>query len=116
MIRVQWLGRDERGSLMISGMMLVLVMTLIGTGTFTDAAMEKRVALKDTKQSQAFYIAEAGLNSALRELADGDGTHDFSSVFTNGGSVVLYTNTPFPVDAQANPLGSFTVTAQAVAN
>jgi Tfp pilus assembly protein PilX len=116
MIREQWMGRDERGSIMLSGMMLVLVMTLIGSGVFTAAVIENRVALNDTKQSQAFYIAEAGLNSALRELADGDGTHDFSSVFTNGGSVVLFTNTPFPVDAQGNPLGSFTVTAQAVAN
>jgi len=85
--------------------MLVLVMTLIGSGVFYAAVVENRAALNDLRQSQTFYIAEAGLNTALRELADGDGTNDFTTVFNAGGTTTLFTNKSFSG-------GSFTVTAQ----
>jgi Tfp pilus assembly protein PilX len=113
---VQWMSRDERGSVLVSTMMLVFVMTLIGAGIFYAAVVDNRVAFNNLNQDQTFYTAEAGLNVGLRELADSDGTNDFASVFANGGSVTLFTNKPLPVDAQGNALGSFTVTAQAVAN
>src|SRR2546426_8076680 len=64
-------GRDERGSVLVSGLMLVLVMTLIGSAIFNVAVIDNRLALGDAKQAQAFYIAEAGLNAAMRKLVDG---------------------------------------------
>src|SRR5262245_15218149 len=88
-------------------MMLVLVITLIGSGVFYASVVDNRLALNETGQAQTFYIAEAGLNAALRELADGDGTHDFTSVFNATGTTTLFTNKTFGI-------GSFTVTAQAV--
>jgi Tfp pilus assembly protein PilX len=107
MTGLQWMGRDERGSILVSGMMLMLVMTLIGSGVFYASVLDNRLAINDTRQSQTFYIAEAGLNTALRELADGDGTNDFTSVFNAAGTTTLFTNKAFGI-------GSFTVTAQAV--
>jgi len=111
-----WMRRDERGGVLVSTMMLVLIMTLVGAGIFHAAVIDNRLALTDSHQSQTLFTAEAGLNVALRELGDGDGTNDFAAVFANGGSLTLFTNKPFPADAQGNALGSFTVTAHAVAN
>src|SRR6266571_597796 len=106
---VQWMSRDERGSVLVSAMMLVLAMTLIGAGIFYAAVVDNRLALNNSDQVQTLFTAEAGLNVALRELADGDGTHDFTSVFNAAGTTTLFTNKPFGS-------GSFTGTAQAVAN
>jgi Tfp pilus assembly protein PilX len=105
--RGQWRGRAERGSILVGGLILVLVMTLIGSGVFYASVLDNRLALNDIRQTQTFYIAEAGLNAALRELSDGDGTNDFSQVFNATGTTSLFTpNKPFGS-------GSFTVTAQA---
>ncbi len=80
---VQWMSRDERGSVLVSAMMLVLAMTLIGAGIFYAAVVDNRLALNNSDQVQTLFTAEAGLNVALRELADGDGTHDFTSVLSD---------------------------------
>jgi hypothetical protein len=95
--RGKGMGRDERGSVLVSGLMLVLVMTLIGSAMFKVAVLDNRMALGDAKQAQAFYIAEAGLNAAMRTLVDG-------TFNTFNGSGTLITNTTFGS-------GSFGVTA-----
>src|SRR5712692_517608 len=93
--RGQWRGRDERGSIFLSAVMLVLVMTLIGSGVFTVAVMENRLALNDARQAQTFYTAEAGLNAGLWELANADLVNDFAQVCNVAGSTTLFANKPF---------------------
>jgi Tfp pilus assembly protein PilX len=103
------MGRDERGSILLGGLMLVLIMTLVGSGVFALAVVENRVALGDVRQAQAFYTAEAGLNAGLWELAHGTAPYDFAAVFGAPSTTTLFTNKSFGG-------GSFTVTAQAVAS
>src|SRR5712691_3142932 len=88
---MRWLVRDERGSVLVGGLMLVLVMTLVGSGVFYAAVLDNRAALNDGQQTQALYIAEAGLNAALRELTNGDGVHDFATLSTSSNTT-LFTN------------------------
>src|SRR5262249_43816016 len=97
----------ERGSVLVGGMMLVFLITLVGSGVFTATVLENRMARNNTRQTQAWYFAQAGLNAAKLELEDGDGTNDFASVFTAGTSVTLFANKQVGA-------GSFTVTAQPV--
>jgi Tfp pilus assembly protein PilX len=106
--RVQWMDRDERGSILLGGLMLMWIITLVGSGVFALAVIENRMAHGDAMQAQAFYTAEAGLNAALRELADGDGTNDFSAVFNAAGTTTIFAN-------KLLADGRFTVTVQAVA-
>src|SRR2546425_1045970 len=105
---MRWLVRDERGSVLVGGLMLVLVMTLVGSGVFYAAVLDNRAALNDGKQSQAVYIGEAGLNAALRELTDNDHVHDFDQLSTSSNTT-LFTNRPVGG-------GSFTVTTIPVSN
>src|SRR5262249_55934230 len=58
--------------------------------------------------TQASYIAEAGLNAGLRELTDGDGTNDFTTLSTTSNTT-LFMNRPLGA-------GRFTVTAIPVSN
>jgi Tfp pilus assembly protein PilX len=115
-IEGQCMSRDERGSVLVSTMMFVLIITLIGAGIFYAAVVDNRMMRNDLNQDQTFYTAEAGLNIGLRELADSTSVNNFNHVFTNGGSVALFTNQPFPLDANNNARASYTVTAAAVPN
>src|SRR5207249_9333838 len=90
---VRWLVRDERGSVLVGGLMLVLVMTLVGSGVFYAAVLDNRAALDNSQQVQASYIAQAGLNAAVREITDGDGKDDFATLNTTGNTT-LFTPTP----------------------
>src|SRR5437763_6608469 len=96
---VQWMSRDERGSVLVSTMMLVFVMTLIGAGIFYAAVVDNRVAFNNLNQDQTFYTAESGLQLGMRDLMDGTGagdTNDFNSVVAaNGTEVVLFLNRSF---------------------
>ncbi len=56
---VQWMSRDERGSVLVSAMMLVLAMTLIGAGIFYAAVVDNRLALNNSDQVQTLFTAEA---------------------------------------------------------
>jgi hypothetical protein len=113
--RVQWMSREEGGSVLVSTMMLIFIMTLIGAGVFYAAVLDHRMANSDFNRDQSFFIASAGLNVGLRELADGDGTNDFANVFQGTfnnpkcPSPQLFCNQPFSG-------GSFTVEAYAVPN
>src|SRR5438128_10441399 len=88
---VRWLVRDERGSVLVGGLMLVLVMTLVGSGVFYAAVLDNRAALNDGQQTQAFYIAQAGLNAAVRELTNNDRVHDVDQLSTSNPTT-LFTN------------------------
>ena len=105
---MRWLVRDERGSVLVGGLMLVLVMTLVGSGVFYAAVLDNRAALNDGQQTQALYIAQAGLNAAVREITDNDRVHDVDQLSTSSPTT-LFTN-------RLVGGGSFTATAIPTAN
>ncbi len=61
---------DERGSVLIGGMLLVLAVTLIGLGLFEAATIETRDVALTGADVRAFYAADAGLNLAALNLAN----------------------------------------------
>ncbi len=95
---------DERGSILLSGMMLVFIITLTGLALFNLGMVDHRLAINDRDTERTFYAAEAGLQRALLDLSDGDGTNDFATVQATPRSLTGFANKAFSG-------GSYTVTA-----
>jgi PilX N-terminal len=56
---------DERGSVLVTGLMLVFVMTILGLALFNVARLDARLKLGSQTNVQALEIAEAGLERGL---------------------------------------------------
>lgn len=63
---------DQRGSVLIGGLLLVLAMTLIGVGLFEAAMIETGQVAYTERDVRAFYAADTGLNRASGDLASND--------------------------------------------
>jgi type IV pilus assembly PilX-like protein len=57
--------RDERGSALVAGLMLVFLMTMLGLALFGVARLDARLRLNSQTGVQALEIAEAGLERGL---------------------------------------------------
>jgi len=75
---------DQRGSVLVGGLLLVLAMTLIGVGLFEAAVIESGQVGSTAADVRAFYAAESGLNRAALDTAYDNtyvqGSYTFDSV------------------------------------
>ena len=78
---------SERGSIAISGLVFVAVITLLGVALFDLAAMESRLAGEREARGQAFYTADSGLQAAWFNMAKNVPTFDTVFAATLGTSV-----------------------------
>jgi type IV pilus assembly protein PilX len=60
----------ERGTVLVVGLVVLLVMTLLGITSMQNTALEERMAGNILDRHQAFHAAEAGLQLALSFLED----------------------------------------------
>ena len=51
----------------------------------------------------ALHIADAGINHAVRELSNGDGTNDFSSIYAASGGTQIVSNNSFGSGRNSDP-------------
>ncbi len=65
------LVKDQRGSVLIIAMVLILAMTILGLALFDLAQIEGQMAGTSQTDARALYIAQAGLERGIRELRDG---------------------------------------------
>jgi hypothetical protein len=66
---------DQRGSILIGGLLLVVAMTVIGVGLYQASVIEtKQISWTET-DVRGFYAADAGLHRAALDLADPDTTN-----------------------------------------
>jgi len=63
--------QSQRGSILVFVTLTVAVLMIVGVTFATATTVEYRAAMHHTHGTQAFYIAEAGLNWARRGLANG---------------------------------------------
>ena len=81
-LRTAWFTlTGDRGSILLGSLMLLLVLTFLGAGLFNLAVVESRMVGDAENTTQAFYTAEAGLNRAWQEMANGIGTNAFDQVY-----------------------------------
>ena len=75
---------DQRGSVLLGGLLLVLAVTLIGVGLFQATVIESRQVGSTAADVRAFYAAESGLNRAALDTAYDNtyvqGSYTFDSV------------------------------------
>src|SRR5438093_251916 len=80
---------DERGSILIGGLLLVLAVTLLGLGLFQAAVVETRQVAQSEEEVRAFYAAETGLNRAALDVQyDTIGVKNFDFKNTLNGDYV----------------------------
>ncbi len=88
-------SRDERGSILLAGLMLVFVMTILGFALFDLTVLESRLVIDRHTRTQACYASEVGLNRLWQEMGDGDGINDFSQVNLLTDPTDVYINAGF---------------------
>lgn len=59
---------NEKGAVFITGLLIVLVLTVLGTAAMMSTATELKIASNDRSSKRAFYLAEAGLEDARSRL------------------------------------------------
>ena len=65
------LATDQRGAVLITGLLLVLVLTILSLAAMMSTATELKIASNDRSSKQVFYVAEAGLEDARSRLQVG---------------------------------------------
>ncbi|MGE5197464.1 MAG: PilX N-terminal domain-containing pilus assembly protein, partial [Deltaproteobacteria bacterium] len=61
----------KRGVALVIGLMVILVLSILGSVIISRSISEARAARRYVESTQAFWLAEAGLNQALKNLRDG---------------------------------------------
>ena len=62
---------NERGAVLITGLLLVLVLTILSLAAMMSTATELKIASNDRSSKQVFYVAEAGLEDARSRMQSG---------------------------------------------
>jgi Tfp pilus assembly protein PilX len=102
------LNNDCGMALFVVLVMLVVLMTIAGASSmFT--SMSARTTANTRDGTVAFHTADAGINHAVRELANGDGTNDFSTIYAAGSGTQIVSNNSFNG-------GSYVVTQEGTAS
>lgn len=60
---------DDQGAVLITGLLVLTVMTLLGLSSMRGVILQERMAGNLKEQASAFQAAEAGLQAALSEIA-----------------------------------------------
>jgi hypothetical protein len=63
--------REERGMVLVLGMLLLLVVTLIGISALNTSTYDIRISGNERASVQAFYVAEAGINEFMGRFREG---------------------------------------------
>jgi Tfp pilus assembly protein PilX len=67
-LRVFCFPTRERGAALITGLLLLLVLTILGLAGMMTTIMELKIAANDRSAKQVFYIAEAGVEDGRTRL------------------------------------------------
>ena len=63
--------RNDRGSVIVIALVLILAMTILGLALFDLAQIEGQLASTSQADARALYVAQAGLERGIRELRTG---------------------------------------------
>jgi type IV pilus assembly protein PilX len=95
-------GRSQRGAVLIVALVLLLVLTILGTASVRDTAMEERMAGNFRDYSAAMEAAETALRTGEIELGSSTafGNMTFSAAGTDGlYDVALMSSSADPLSA-----------------
>jgi Tfp pilus assembly protein PilX len=61
-------NKDEKGAVLVIGLLLILVLTILSMAAMMTTAMELKIARNDRSAKRVFYAAEAGAEDARSRL------------------------------------------------
>jgi len=77
---------DEKGAVLITGLLLILVLTILSMAAMMSTATELKIAANDRISKRVFYISEAGLEDARSRLQTGSSAFPiYDDQFSNPG-------------------------------
>ena len=62
---------DEKGAVLITGLLLILVLTILSMAAMMSTATELKIAANDRTSKRVFYVSEAGLEDARSRMQVG---------------------------------------------
>jgi Tfp pilus assembly protein PilX len=62
---------DNRGSVLIAGLLVLLVLSILGLAAMMTTSMELKISANDRAAKRAFYLAEAGLEDTRSRMQTG---------------------------------------------
>jgi Tfp pilus assembly protein PilX len=71
MVKILFRTPDEKGAVLIAGLLMVLVLTILSMAGLMSTASELKIAANDRSSKKVFYVAEAGLEDARSRLQTG---------------------------------------------
>ncbi|VAX07814.1 hypothetical protein MNBD_GAMMA26-79 [hydrothermal vent metagenome] len=71
--------RRERGAILVTALVMLIILTLLGLASMRNSAMEERMAANDVFRNRAFQAADATVETALVGMVDGSGAINGSS-------------------------------------
>lgn len=75
---------DEKGAVLITGLLLILVLTILSMAAMMSTATELKIAANDRTSKRVFYVSEAGLEDARSRLQTGSsGFPIYDTQFSN---------------------------------
>ena len=85
---------NQRGSIFIAGLVLVMIMTLLGMALFDLSRFESALAIGDAASSQVLYCAEAALGRTMVDQAPGGRIDQINiAAATTPGSTLAWNET-----------------------
>ena len=93
------ISKNKKGIALITAYIVIAVLTVLGAAFISRSISEMRVAERGKNSTQAFYIAEAGIDFAIEEMRNGN-TSDEDTATLN--------------DSNATPIGYYNVVWQRI--
>jgi hypothetical protein len=84
--------KDSKGMALVMVLMITMLLLSISGAALLFSAINLRTTTNFKQRNSVFHIADAGLNHGWQELANSDGTNDFTAVYSNGGANPLVSN------------------------
>jgi Tfp pilus assembly protein PilX len=61
-------NKNEKGAVLVTGLLLLLVLTILSMAAMATTVMELKIARNDRSAEQVFYVAEAGIEDARSRM------------------------------------------------
>jgi hypothetical protein len=86
-------GGDQRGAIFLSGLVFVMIMTILGVALFDLSMIEGRLATGDVVSSQVLYCAEAALGRTMNDSAIGGRVEQINTAVLTPGTTRTWAET-----------------------
>jgi len=85
---------NEHGIILVVCLFLIALLMAAAAGTIFSTQSDLGSSNNFKVNTQAFYIADSGIQLALKEVSDRDGVNDFDTLKTTSGVTTLVPSTP----------------------